>query len=283
MFKKISNGLKKINLIASIAIMGIILSALSPVVYAIENTPVPSASVPVQANNGSVGDLLVQLRKDKTDFKNNKTLEETERASFLKEKIAAKRKAAEAKAEEARKTKEEKRKAVLTRLLDIQIKQLGNVKERVAKMTNIKADLKTQLNASIDAAVVALTAKKAEVTAATTPEQLKKLAKEIKDLFKTKRDIVKQIVNAILSSKANNAITAAEGRLADITAKISALKAAGQDTTALEALLAVAQEKIAVAKTKVGREDLKDAINDLKEAYKKMKSLIEKTETDSAE
>lgn len=234
--------------------------------------------VPPPYDADSIENSLARLRKDKEDFKSNRDLEEAELAKAAKEKVASKKKAIEAKREELRIKKDEKRKAVLIRLLDIQIKQLGNTKERVAKMTNIKPDLKAQLNTGIDAAVVVLSAKKAEVTAATTAEQMKKLAKDIKDILKSKRDVVKEIVAAILASKADSTITAAEGRLADITAKIAELKASGQDTAALDSLLAVAQSKIAAATTKAGKEDLKGAISDLKEAYKNMKKALEKAE-----
>lgn len=267
--------MKKINLIALVAIVSVVSGALSPLAYATENTTATNETI---ASNVNLEDSLVQLRKDKADFNTSKQQEETEQAASLKEKVAAKRQAAQARAEAARKTKDEKRKIVLTRLLDIQIKQLGNVKERVAKMPNIKLEQITQLNTSIDTAVAVLTAKKAEVTAASSPEQLKKLAKDIKDLFKSKRDIVKQIVTAILASRADNTITAAEGRLAEIKAKIAALKTAGQDTTALDSLLTIAEGKIATANTKAGKEDLKGAISDLKEAYKNMKSVVEKTD-----
>lgn len=240
---------------------------------------VPSATPAVSAQNSSssVESLLTQLRKDKADFEANKLAEETAQTDSVKEKVAAKRKAVLAKAEAAKKVKDEKRKAVLTRLIDIQIKQLGNVKERVAKMPNIKADLKASLNSKIDEAVSELEAQKIVLAAITTPEDLKKFAKELKGSFKSKREIVKQIVDAILASRADNTITTAEGRLADLTAKIAALKAAGQDTAALDTLLAAAQSKINAATTKTGKEDLKGAINDLKDAYKSMKSVIEKT------
>ncbi len=219
---------------------------------------------------------LRQLRADLKAFSDNKKQEESEKAAAAKEKVAAKRKIIEARREESRIKKEEKRRTVLIKLIDIQIKQLENTKERVAKMPNISVELKTQLNASIEAAAAVLT-KKADVADAATPEQMKELAKEIKELFKSKRDIVKQIVDAILASKADKAIVAAEGRLVEIKAKIAEMKTAGQDVADLESLLAIAQEKISAAKTKAGKEELKGAINDLKEAYKNMKSAVEKT------
>jgi len=240
-------------------------------------TTVNNCSSGAGATIDDVSSLLVQMHKDQKDFNDKKKEEETALAQLAKEKLVSRKKTIEAVRIAAQKTKDEKRKAVLTRLLDIQIKQFMNAKERVAKMPNISADLETQLNASIDTAVADLTAKKAEVAATTTPEQLKALAQEIKDLLKTKRDIVKQTVAAILASKADATISTAEGRLGEIKTKIAALKAAGQDTTALDNLLAAAQAKIVTAKTKAGKEDLKNAISDLKEAYKNMKSIVEKT------
>lgn len=285
MDKKNSNGLKKTKLI-SILTMGVFaLSLFAPAVSAVDNNgstgaeTIPEPTVAAENAANSVQSDLTQLRKDRDDFKNNRELEDSETAKIPKEKIAAKRKAIEAKREALKAKKEEKRKAVLIRLLDIQIKQLKNTRDRVANMPNIKAELKTELNTAIDAAVAALTAKKAEVAAATTGEQLKKIAKEIKDFIKAKRDIVKKIVEAIMASKADKTITAAEGRLAEIKTKIAELKAAGKDVSELERLLSVAETKISAAKAKAGKEELKEAVNDLKEAYRNMKNLLEKADS----
>ncbi|MBU4580086.1 hypothetical protein KKB43_03650 [Patescibacteria group bacterium] len=261
--------MKKINFIAGLVLGAFVFSLFAPMVFA---TP------PAIKTGDNLQDSLTQLRKDRDDFKNNKLQEKTKNANATKEKVASKRKLIEAKQEELRLKKEEKRKAVLVRLIEIQIKQMENTRERVAKMSNISVELKTQLNASIDAAVAVLTAKKAEAVAAATSEQMKELAKEIKELFKTKRDIVRQIVDAILASRADKAIVAAEGRLTELKAKIAEMKIAGQDTAALDNLLAIAQGKISAAKTKAGKEDLKGVINELKEAYRNMKILMEKAE-----
>lgn len=279
--------MKKVKLISTLVVSVFVLSLFAPAVLAVDtgegnsSEPVATSTPAVTAQNiaGSVEDSLVQLRKDKEDFKNNKQLEESEIAKAAKEKVAAKRKLIEAKKEELRINKEEKRKTVLIRLLDIQIKQLKNTKERVAKMPNIKEDLKTSLNTKIDSAIAELNAEKTKVQNATASDDLKKLGKEIKDLFKSKREIVKAIVDAILASVADKNITTAENRLTELTAKIAELKAAGQDTTALDNLLTIAKGKIAAANTKIGKKDLKEAVNDLKEAYKYMKSITEKTDS----
>lgn len=281
--------MKKAKLISALVVSVFALYLFAPAASAVDTgegnsaASVATSTPDVTAQNAasSVEASLVQLRKDREDFKSSKLLEEAKIAEIAKEKIAAKRKLIEAKREELRITKEEKRKAVLIRLLDIQIKQLKNTKERVAKMPNIKEDLKTSLNTKIDSAIAELNAEKTKVQNATASDDLKKLAKEIKDLFKSKREIVKAIVDAILASVADKNITTAENRLAELTAKIAELKAAGQDTTALDNLLTIAEGKIAATKTKAGRKELKEAVNDLKEAYKNMKSITGKT--DSAE
>lgn len=264
--------MKKINLITGLVLGAFVFTLFAPMV---------SATSPAIKEGDDIQDSLVQLRKDKEDFKNNKLQEESEKALIAKEKNISNRKVIEARQEEARKAKEEKRKIVLTRLIDIQVKQLENTKERIAKMPNIKEDLKTSLNDEIDGMIAELNTEKMILEAITAPEDLKAFAQELKDLFKTKRDIVKQIVDAIMASKSEKITTDATGRLTEIKAKIAALKADGQDTAALDSLLAAAQAKIAAASTKIGKKDLKNAINDLKEAYKDMKSVVEKT--DSAE
>lgn len=278
--------MKKTNIIASVAIASIVLGAISPLVYAsIEGVPLGNNVVSTQVTNSSVDDLLIQLRKDKEDFKTNKLTEETELAASLKEKVSAKRKTILAKIEAAKKIKDEKRKVVLTRLIDIQIKQLENTKDRVAKMPSIKDNLKINLSAKIDEAVTELEAEKTVLGGITTPEDLKKFAQELKDLFKEKRDIVRVIVDEILFSRAKQTVVAAEARLAEIKAKIAELKTAGKDTAALDKIVAVAESKISAASEKAGKgSDVKGSTNDLKEAYKSMKSAVEKIDkTDSAE
>ncbi|MDP3057602.1 MAG: hypothetical protein Q8N37_03740 [bacterium] len=261
--------MKKINLITGLVLGAFVFSLFAPMVFA---TP------PAIKEGDDIQDSLVQLRKDKEDFKNNKLQEESDKVLIAKEKNVSNRKVIEARQEKARKTKEEKRKIVLTRSIDIRVKQLENIKERVAKMPNIKEDLKTSLNNEIDGTIAELNTEKMILEAITAPEDLKAFAQELKDLFKTKRDIIKQIVDAILASKADKTIKDAEGRLAEITAKIAELKAAGQNTSAPETLLAAAQAKISIAKTKTEKEELKSVISDLKEAYKNMKSVVEKTD-----
>lgn len=234
-------------------------------------------------NNIDLQNSLAKMRLDLKDFKDKKKEEENALAQTAREKVASKRQAAQTRQEAARKAKEEKRKKVLLRLIEVQIKQLDNTKERVAKMPNINTDLKTDLDTKIDAAVVALNAEKAKVQAATataTPEELKNLAKEIRDLLKSKQEIVRQIVKAILVSRTDNAVVKAENRLAEIKAKIAELKAAGKDVAEAEGLFASAEQKVASAKEKSGQKMAKEANDFLKSAYQDMKNIVKKVDTE---
>ncbi len=259
--------MKKITLLALAILTPIALSGLSPAVYAQTGA------------QDELNSLRNNLAKERQEFKNAKSQEESEKAAAAKEKVLTKRGAIQARQEAARKTKEEKRKTVLLRLIDVQIKQLENTKDRVAKMPNIKADMKTSLDQKIIAAVSELNAEKAKVQAATTAEELKKLSAEIKDLIKAKQEIVKQIVQAILSSRVSDAVIKAEAQLAKLKTKIAELKARGQNVSQLETLLSDAEAKLGAAKadaTKESREDLKKAIDKLREAYQDMKNSAEK-------
>lgn len=263
----------------------VIFGAITPILAEELENGAGNADAGTKANATDIQNRLQQMRVNLKDFKDKKVQEAADGVAVLKEKVALKKKVIEARIAEAKKTKEEKRKMVLVNLVDIQIKQYTNTKERVAKMTNINADLKAQLNTSIDAAVVDLNTEKTKIQAAATPEELKNLAKEIKDLFKAKRDIVKQIVDAILASRTNNSVTKAEGRLAEIKAKIAELKAAGKDASSLETLLSSAEAKLGAAKT-AAKTDVKKAINELKDAYNKMKDAVkgaDAVETEKAE
>ncbi|MBU3965451.1 hypothetical protein KKG29_04580 [Patescibacteria group bacterium] len=243
-------------------------------------TTVSDCSSSASANIDDINSRLQQMRLDLKEFKDKKSQEVADRDAALKEKITSKRKTIEARIAAAKKTKEEKRKTVLLNLVDIQIKQFTNTEERVAKMTNIRADLKTQLSTNIDIAIAELNTEKTKIQAATAPEELKNLAKEIRDLLKSRQEIVKQIVKAILASRTDTAVVKAENRLAEIKAKIAELKAAGKDVAETEGLFASAEQKVVSAKEKSGQKMAKETIDFLKSAYHDMKDIVKKVDTE---
>lgn len=246
-----------------------------PVIVSLMLTGMPSAGL-AQTTDADFQNALTQLREARQNFKDAKAAEANERAQAGQEQNQVRRQQAEQRRAEAQKKREEHRKTVLLRLIDIQIKHLNRTKERVNKMPNIDASPKTQLNAEIDKDVQKFNDEKIKVQNTTTPEELKAFAKEIRDLFRSYREVVKQIVDAIHASRQTAAAAKAEDRAAVIKAKIEELKAAGKDTSALDADLSDAKKQIRDTQEKIGRKAFREANEDLKGAYQKFHGIAEK-------
>lgn len=232
----------------------------------------------VDAAKAGVKQELDELKAAREAFKETRTQEAKERETAAKEKVEARRKTAEEKRAEAEKRREEQRKEVLLRLIDVQVKYFENVAERVARMPNVSDAQKAQLKTEIDKAIASLNALKAKVEAATTAEELKTLAQQIRDNLKTKREIVKKIVDAILISRLSDTADKADERIKTAEEKITELKAAGKDVAALEKLLDIAKQKLSTAKTELTKQAVKAVQEALKEVYKALRELSEKTE-----
>jgi chromosome segregation ATPase len=237
------------------------------------------ASISIAQTDGSdLQNSLSQLRGERQAFKDEKAKEASEKQLIVKEKVQAKREQAETRRAEAEKKMEEKRKTVLLKLIDVKIKHLDKTNERVQKMPNITEELKAQLTTEIESAKSAIDAKKTEVENTTGKDSIKKLAKEIQDLFRSKRDIVRKIVEAIHASRAEKAVDTADERSAAIKAKIKELNDAGQDTSELETDLSDADNNITKAKDKIKEKVFTDANESLQNAYGKFKDIAKKVE-----
>lgn len=230
-------------------------------------------SLAVTANDDFQGEIQ-KLREDRQSFQGLKSEYDTAKADEAKAKVASLREAAKKKAEEAQKKMEEKRKEVLLRLIDVQIKQYNKTQERIEKMPNIDAALKAELLTEIEKAIQKLNEEKTKVENAVTKEEIKNLAKEIQGLFKTQRETVEKIVEAILASRLNTAITKAETRVNSIELKIQELKKAGKDTVQMETLLSEVKTKLTEAKTKLSEKKVKEANQSLKDVYQKLREII---------
>lgn len=237
----------------------------------------PSVGV-AQTTDADVQDALNQVRKSKQEFKDAKVQETAEAAEIGKAKGQVQRDAAQQRREEARQRMEDKRKETLLKLIDLQVKHLEKTKERVDRMPNITDALKTQLATEIDADIQALNSKKADVEGTEGKDEIKALAKEIRDFFRSYRDTVKSIVDAIHASRADIAAAKAEARAADIDEKVQELKGQGKNTTELEQELDEADAHIEEAKEEIGRKEFKEANEDLKGAYQKFRSIAEKAQ-----
>ena len=235
----------------------------------------PSVGV-AQNTDDDFQDALTQLRAERQAFKDARAEERAKASEEGKARGQAKREEAQQKREEARQKREDKRKETLLRLVDIQIKHWNKVNERVERMPNITDDLKAQLASEVDAAVQNLNSQKAKIEGAEGREEIKTLAKEIRASFKSKREVIKSIVDAIHASRANNAIAKAEERAAAIKAKVKELKDQGEDTTELEAELEDAEEGIDDAGDAIGRKAFREANEDLKGAYQNFRNIAQK-------
>ena len=218
-------------------------------------------------------DALTELRQLRQSFKDAKIQEASEATRANSQ---AMRQAAEQRRTAAQQRMEEKRQEVLIKLVDIQIKWMDRTKKRVQRMPNISADLKTQLSSEVDAAVQQLNDLKSRIQGTSGREAIIALAKEVRDAFKTRHDIVKKIVDAIHTSRATDDVATAEARADAIKAKVQELKGQGKNTTGVEAEIADADKKISDARDALSRQSFREANDDLKGAYQKFRSIATK-------
>ncbi len=267
--------MKKILLSVLLAV-AIALPLGSVAVKAEQAVSLPDTAGVAASIDASTQKSLENLRNLRNSFKDAKDLEIGEKAKEAKAKGKASIDAAKKKVAQVKKDKEDKRKQILVHLIDLEIKHFNNTADRVAKMPNITPEIKAQLKLAIDNALQSLKDQKVKVEAAVSDEAVKTLAKETKDLFKTHREIVKKIVEAIHSSKENKFITKAEERAAAIETKIIEIKAQGKDVTELLTILTAARADIAAAKGKVSSKSFIESNEFIKSAYEKFKTIAEK-------
>lgn len=234
-----------------------------------KNTPAVSASVDFETE-------VNQFRDLNKDFLDESDKEIIEAANVVKAKKSSDKKAAEKRLAAAHSKKEEIRKRVLLKLIDIQSKQLGRTAERILRMPNIDNAKKTELRSEIDSAIQQLAAEKIKVQNAIDEKTIKSLASEVRDMFKTEQDIVQKIVDAIHVSRFNGIISSAEEKVIVVQAKIQDLKNLGQDTTDLDKAMEEAQNSIDQANRKITKQAYKEAVNSLKDVYQKFISITDK-------
>lgn len=235
------------------------------------------ASVSIaQTDGAALQNSLNQLKLERKAFKDEKANEANERKLAASEKSRAKRQEAEARRADAELNMEEKRKIVLLRLIEVQIRHLDKTNDRIQKMPNVSSELKIKLKEEIDNAKAGINAKRSEVADATGKDAIKKLAKEVKDFFKIKREIVKDIVDAIHASRVVKDTEIAAEKSAAIKKKIQELTDAGEDTEEMESDLSDADNNIAGAKRETEKKNYNDANESLKNVYEKFKDIAKK-------
>lgn len=243
------------------------------VLFALAGLPLESTA---QTSDEDFAGVVEQFRKSRQTLRDARAQEASETAELGKAKGQGQRDLAEQRRQEARQQMEEKRKEVLLRLLDIQIRHLSRTNERVQQMPNISDDLKAQLDGEIDTDITRLQEYVPQVESATGREEIKDLARQIKDFFRSYRETVRMIVEAIHTSRASDAAATAGDRLAAMNAKVQELKNEGKDTSELEQEIDDIQGDLDNVQEQIGRKAFREANEDLKGVYQKFRNIAQK-------
>lgn len=141
-------------------------------------------------------------------------------------------------------------KTFLGKTIDVLVAKLESLKVWVSNRGLLSEADKQAIAADIDQDITELNSIRAGIETA-TPEQAKEKAKQLEDFWKNHQVSVKRIIGQIWAARLSYMVTAAENFAAKAETKIQELKAAGNDTTQLEAWLADFNQKVATAKQKI--------------------------------
>lgn len=163
----------------------------------------------------------------------------------------------------------------LMKSTDAMIGHLEIMRVRIENTNALGEDEKENILAKIDSYIQTLEDKKGDIDSAGSMEELREIAKGIKDEWNESRSLVKEIAGKILTTKLDRIIEKGEGVSTRIDEKIDLLKDQGKDTTELEelrddynSLLEKAKDKNNAAKEKFEEiNDLKDADQLFREAH----------------
>jgi len=144
---------------------------------------------------------------------------------------------------------EEAARAFLEKTVNVLIKKLESLKNWVANKPSLPELEREVIIAEIEKDINWLESKKSGIATA-SPAQIKEKAKEIRDYWREHRIFVKKIIGQIWAARLDWAIERFETVSSKVSTKIDELKAAGKDTSQLEAWLADFNQKIEIAKEK---------------------------------
>ncbi len=150
---------------------------------------------------------------------------------------------------ENKKTLENAARNYLEKAVSSLIKRLETIKNWVSNRGALSEAEKQAIMAEIDKDINWLNERADKIQTA-DPSQIKEEAKTVRQYWKAHRNRVKSIIGQIWTARINFVITKAESFSAKVDAKIEELKAAGKDTSQLEAWLADFNQKLALAKEK---------------------------------
>lgn len=238
--------LKKFILINFIAIWGAlgpvsILPALAQERETTETSQITTDTSTVTPQATSFQDTLVKFRQTREEFR--KSRQEAKTSGRRADRAAKEQKFLE------------KRKAHLTRLVDVLIKRSEGMKNRVVNNEAIYGNLEASIVGEIDADITTLNDFKTGITQAQTADGLKALAEEIKVYRKdvTQVKIKRLMLIAHIARFENMVVKKAQDRSAKIDTKLDELEAAGKDVLALRTLLDDANVKLTSVKDRLAQ------------------------------
>ena len=150
---------------------------------------------------------------------------------------------------ENKKALEDKARNFLEKAVSSLIKRLEAIKNWVSNRGALPESERQAIVAEIDQDIAWLNARLPNIQTA-SPDKIKEEAKTVRQYWKTHRVRVKRIIGEVWTARINFVIQKAESFSAKVSVKIDELKAAGKDTSQLEAWLADFNQKLNLAKEK---------------------------------
>ena len=186
--------------------------------------------------------------------------------SFRQQFINAREKYRKFKNSENRSVYQERARLFLEKIIDVLIKRLEALKRWISNRRGISSTERENIIAEIEQDINWLSSKKSEIPNA-SPEQIRNIAKQIREYWKNHRVRMKRVICKIWRARLLWTIERFENVSERISDKIEKLKEEGKDTSKLEEYLNEFNQKIELAKEKC--EEIKEKceeISDLKEA-----------------
>lgn len=180
----------------------------------------------------------------KTIYQKAKNDYQTARSSYLNAKSAYQK----AKTQENLDSLLDAAKDYLTRAIDTSIKYLESLKAQVEGLTGIEEAVKTNMLNEINTDLDWLSVKKTEVANAQDKDDLITIVEAVRNYWNDIKVKVKKNVGEVLAAKTSKVIANLETAGNKVQENINKLKENGQDTAALESLLAKYNEHLTNAK-----------------------------------
>jgi len=242
----------------------VILSLLGPSIVWAQNsdTEGPSSSEEGREAPGRLKDDYLRARKRDQEIQERiKLKEKKDKDQSLDEETEAKTLALE----------NDKNRAL--RILDHALNFLMRAKTRIQSMERIDDTRKTELISEIDSEISALEQKKAQISEASSREELLKIVREVKKEWLRIRFKIKRLIGEAINARISYLIAKAEAISEHLHKKLEELKADGKDVSRLEEKLENFDQQL--EKAKEHYEKAKQAFQEAKSADRNSRSFAQ--------